>query len=138
MGLCTIKTSADFRRVRGGARYASSNFVIEARQRPSAAAASEGKAPCTSPRFGFTVTRKLGNAVVRNRIRRRLKEAIRMSDPALLRAGHDYVVVPRAPVLDMAFSDLRQEVEDALIRLHRKSAGSGRERLGNPGPARSR
>lgn len=141
MGLCTIKKSADFRRVRGGARYASGNFVIEARQRSAAngdALSVTTGSRCTGPRFGFTVTRKLGNAVVRNHIRRRFKEAIRTSNPALARAGHDYVVVPRAAVTEMAFDALKQEVEDALIRLHRKSAGSDRERPGRVGPARSR
>lgn len=119
MGLCTIKTSADFRRVRGGARWSTASFLIEARERP---ASTEG---CEGARFGFTVTRKLGNAVVRNRIKRRLKEAIRTVDPALVRDRHDYVVVARSRALEQQFADLRREVEAALNGLH---SGSVRRR----------
>lgn len=119
MGLCTIKTSADFRRVRGGARWSTASFLIEVRERP---ASTEG---CEGARFGFTVTRKLGNAVVRNRIKRRLKEAIRTVDPALVRDRHDYVVVARSRALEQQFADLRREVEAALNGLH---SGSVRRR----------
>lgn len=116
MGLCTIKTSSDFRHVRGGKRWSSASFLIETKPRPT-----EGGG-CDAPRFGFTVTRKLGNAVIRNRIRRRLKEAIRTTDPTLVRAGHDYVVVARASALNQSFASLKQDIEKALLGLHRRPA----------------
>ena len=64
-----------------------------ARHRPDAGLAALDVASC--PRFGFTVTRKIGNAVVRNRIRRRFKEALRLLAPGIIAPGHDYVVIAR-------------------------------------------
>lgn len=71
------------------------------------------------PRVGFTTTKKLGGAVIRNRIRRRLREVARLNLPALARAGHDYVIIGRAPAIDRSFSDLEKDLISALKRLHR-------------------
>jgi ribonuclease P protein component len=70
--------------------------------------------PPLAPRFGFTVTKKLGGAVLRNRIRRRLKEALRRLDPLPARPAHDYVILARPEALDMAFSALQAELARAL------------------------
>ena len=67
--------------------------------------------PDTAPaRIGFTVPRRLGNSVVRNRIRRRMREAVRM-ELAPLAAGRDLVFHPRSAVLAAPFTELRREVE---------------------------
>ncbi len=71
-----------------------------------------------SPRFGFTVTKKVGNAVIRNRIRRRLREAVRLADFSLSKAGHDYVLVARIEALTAPFEELRGEIARALTRIH--------------------
>ncbi len=65
-------------------------------------------------RVGFTVTKKVGNAVVRNRVRRRLREAFRLHGLASARAGHDYVVIGRAAALDCPFERLVEDVKYAL------------------------
>ena len=68
-------------------------------------------------RVGFTVSRKVGNAVTRNRVRRRLREVARMVIPGQARADLDYVLVGRQAALARDFSALRQELFEALKRL---------------------
>lgn len=113
MNLVTLKKRAEFLRVRGGARWATPSFVIEAKRRP------ESGAPDEAPRFGFTVTKKLGNAVVRNRIRRRLKSLIRglgdnRADPAF-----DYVIIARSDSFIRPFKQLAADLDIALNKIHR-------------------
>src|SRR5258708_38226079 len=60
-------------------------------------------------RVGFTVPRKVGNAVVRNRVRRRLREAARLVMPGQARPDLDYVLVGRQATLARDFIALRQE-----------------------------
>jgi ribonuclease P protein component len=66
-------------------------------------------------RVGFSVPRALGNAVVRNRIRRRLREAVRL-EMWRLRGPWDLVFHPRKAVLEMPMPELRREVEKILAR----------------------
>jgi ribonuclease P protein component len=68
-------------------------------------------------RVGFTVSRKVGNAVVRNRVRRRLREVARLVIPAHARADLDYVLVGRQAALGREFALLHQELLQALKRL---------------------
>ena len=65
------------------------------------------------PRFGLTVTKKVGCAVERNRIRRRLREALRTPGLAA-KAGHDYVIVARRDALTAPFAVLVNELSQAL------------------------
>ncbi|MEP9354996.1 ribonuclease P protein component [Xanthobacter sp. KR7-65] len=69
-------------------------------------------------RVGFTVTKKTGNAVIRNRIRRRLREAVRRVLPEAGRAGFDYVLVAREAALRTPFDGLVTEIERAVRKLH--------------------
>ena len=68
-------------------------------------------------RVGFTVSRKVGNAVVRNRVRRRLREIAREVIPAQARPDLDYVLVGRQAALGRDFAVLRQDLVEALKRL---------------------
>ena len=68
-------------------------------------------------RVGFTVSRKVGNAVIRNRVRRRLREAARQVIPGQARADLDYVLVGRQAAIARDFAALRQELFEALKRL---------------------
>lgn len=69
-------------------------------------------------RLGFTVTKKTGNAVMRNRIRRRLRAAARELLPAAGRDGFDYVIVARSEALHAPYGALVGDLERALRRLH--------------------
>lgn len=66
---------------------------------------------------GFTASRKVGAAVIRNRARRRLKEAARRLLPEYGVAGVDYVLVARPDTADTAWASLLDDVGNALIRL---------------------
>ena len=68
-------------------------------------------------RLGFTATRKVGGAVVRNRAKRRLREAARVLAPALAAAGSDYVFIARMGTADRPWDRLLDDVKSALTRL---------------------
>jgi ribonuclease P protein component len=67
-------------------------------------------------RVGFTVTKKVGNAVVRNRTKRRLREAVRLGLDAEAYTGFDMVVIGRAGTADRPFTDLMADVRRAAAR----------------------
>jgi ribonuclease P protein component len=71
------------------------------------------------PRAGFTATKKLGNAVIRNRIKRRLREAARLTLQPIARPGHDYVLIGRTATVERSFEDLQKDIVAALKRLHK-------------------
>jgi ribonuclease P protein component len=68
-------------------------------------------------RLGFTATRKVGNAVIRNRAKRRLREAARALAPLLAVPGSDYVFIARAGTVDRPWDRLLDDVKSALTRL---------------------
>lgn len=69
-------------------------------------------------RVGFTVTRKVGGAVIRNRARRRLRAAVETVMPTHAAPGRDYVVIGRARTNARPFSDLVGDLETALRKLN--------------------
>ena len=118
-GSARLKKRADFVRAAKGARVTARVFTLQARKRESDGA--------QGARVGFTVTKKTGNSVVRNRIRRRLREAVRLGQALSLRHDHDYVLIARRDVLSLDFRALGQELERALHKLNdpkRAAAGS--------------
>lgn len=69
-------------------------------------------------RVGFTCSKKVGNAVARNRAKRRLREIARLDLPAIARAGHDYVLIgKKAVTANRDFEDLRADLRRALEKL---------------------
>ena len=79
-------------------------------------------------RVGFTVTKKMGNAVMRNRIKRRLREAVRVVLPKHGVAGHDYVLISRNKALTCDFLELTRDMEFAFSRIiHHKGTSSNPE-----------
>lgn len=104
----TIKKRADFLAAQAGERAGTSSFLL-----------IRGKAPTGLDclRVGFTVTKKIGKAVVRNRIRRRLREAARRMFPAYAVAGFDYVLIARPAAQTRDFALLLDDMKRGLLRL---------------------
>ncbi len=100
-----LKNRSEFLAVQAGEKRRGSTFLLEVLNR---------KTPETEPRVGFTVTKRQGNAVERNRMRRRLKEAVRLSAGATMKPGHDYVIVARRDVLDTAFPKLQSLLAERI------------------------
>ena len=70
------------------------------------------------------MTKKVGNAVTRNRARRRLKEAAREILPLHGKAGYDYVLVGRLSTLTRAWPDLLDDLRNALAKVHKAPQGA--------------
>jgi ribonuclease P protein component len=102
----------DFLAVASGQSRAAPGAVVQSLKR-----GDEGP-----PRIGYTVTRKLGGAVQRNRIRRRLKEAVRLAAADHLKAGYDYVIIGRATTAARPFAKLVGDIISAIHYLHEGAA----------------
>jgi ribonuclease P protein component len=107
-----LKRRTDFRAAAAGARAGTSAFVLQARSR----------AESGPPRVGFTVSKQVGNAVERNRVRRRLREIVRLAGKTALCNDHDYVLVGRRSALAAPFAEMMRELDTALHRVHAPGA----------------
>lgn len=103
---CRLRKRADFLAARTGEKRRGPLFLLEVKSHTQAA---ETKPPLVA-RVGFTVTRKNGNAVKRNRIKRRLREAVRVGLTDNMEAGTDYVIIARPDALHAPFSSLIREL----------------------------
>jgi ribonuclease P protein component len=83
---------------------------------------SAGRPSGEGPRIGFTVSKVLGGAVVRNRMKRRLREAVRLH--GLIPAAVDVVINPKKSLLGTPFGDLKNEVGRAFEVIQKSVAGS--------------
>lgn len=103
-----LKRRAEFLKVaRDGRKWAAPGLVLQALDRGAGDA---------EIRAGFTVSRKVGNAVARNRARRRLKAAAERVLGDLGKAGHDYVLIGRQATLNRPFQALVADLRKALER----------------------
>ena len=115
----------EFQRAAKGRRAQLGALTLQGNRRPDPA--SEG------PRVGLTVTKKVGNAVVRNRIRRRLREALRRVSRLEASPDHDYVLLARGAALTIDFKALVGEIERGFRQLRRagpRPVGEARDRDG--------
>ncbi len=116
-----LKKRPDFLKAATGRRWAMPGLVLQARHRQSEDAA---------PRIGFTATRKVGGAVERNRVKRRLREAARSIFPQRARPSYDYVLIARRGTLTRPFNEILNDLETALDKVHsekgmRRSVSAG-------------
>ncbi len=105
-----LKKRRDFLRLARACKSVMPGFVLQARRRRS-----DGPF-----RVGFTATKKIGNAVMRNRARRLLREAARLTLPKRARKDFDYVLVARKSTLKRNFHDIALDLEHALSEVHGK------------------
>ncbi len=112
-----LKKRADFIRAAKGHRAHGRSFSLQAVRRKSETEAGP-------PRFGFTVTKKTGGAVLRNRIRRRLKEALRLAPDLSACPGYDYVILGRQAALSQEFAALQEELARAITEVHARPSAT--------------
>src|SRR5688572_29857434 len=101
----TIRARRDFLAAARGKKWIAPSLILQMTTRPVDHPVTGGA------RIGYTVTRKMGNAVARNRIKRRLREAVRKVMPRYAEAGCDYVVISREAALTCDFSALLRDME---------------------------
>ena len=115
MHIDTIKKRSHFVRLNTiGARFVVSSFILQM-----------GEQPLLQPdqaRIGYTVTKKMGNAVARNYIKRRLREATRVVMPKCAKGGYDYVLIARNGAGSCDFKQLLRDMEFAFSRIRANKA----------------
>ena len=117
-----LRQRADFLAAASGQkRWSTAAFVLQVRERGDGGPV----------RVGFTVSKKVGTAVERNRVRRRLRDIVRLSGTPRLRLGHDYVLIGRRAALELPFARMVEEFCAALQRLEQRQPSG---RTGAPGP----
>ena len=101
-----LQQRPDFLRAARARKVVTSGFILQIRDRQDKA---------TRVRVGFTCSKKVGNAVARNRAKRRLREVARLTLPSFAQAGHDYVLIGRAcKTASLPFTQLSSDLQKAL------------------------
>lgn len=111
VSLCVMRKRADFLRAASARRQGTGGFLLQARDRADGTAAV---------RVGFTASKKIGNAVLRNRAKRRLRALAREGLTGAARPGWDYVLVARPEAtVSRGYADLLDDLAQALRSVHR-------------------
>lgn len=111
-----LKKRREFLYVAKGEKAVRAGVVIQARRR-------DGSLHCG---VGFTATKKVGNAVIRNRAKRRLRETARLLLPLHGQPGFDYVFIARASTSAKDWPRLMGDVKSALVSLAEDGAPGGK------------
>ena len=113
LALTRLKVRADFLRLAQGRKWSAAGLVLQMRSTPAESASDRDFI-----RVGFTVTKKVGDAVRRNRAKRRLREVARAVLPLYGVRGTDYVLIGRDGTLTRRFADLITDLKTALRKVH--------------------
>lgn len=108
----TLKKRSEFLALRSAKRFHSTSFTLQTLRRQTG----------SKPRVGYTVTTKIGNAVVRNRIKRRLREAVRSIFPHKAKLDHDYVLIGKRDATNEKFDRIVNDLNRALDHVHKIGA----------------
>jgi ribonuclease P protein component len=111
--LSRLKVRADFLRLARGRKWSAPGLVLQMQPTPAELASK-----ANAVRVGFTVTKKVGDAVRRNRAKRRLREVARAVLPLYGVGGTDYVLIGRDGTLTRSFADLIADLRTALRKTH--------------------
>ncbi len=110
-----IRKRADFLAANRGKRFVTSSFVLLAHRRRSDHSIGTDKI-----RYGITVTKKIGNAVARNRMKRRFRALLAQSLPGNGIAGVDHIMIGRKAVKEADFASMKADLEKGLRYLAKK------------------
>ncbi|MEM8799056.1 MAG: ribonuclease P protein component [Pseudomonadota bacterium] len=103
----TLKARAEFRRVDRGAKWVTPGFILRA-------------IPNQTTRVGYTVSKKVGNAVVRNRVKRRLRALVADAAKDAMLFDADLVLIGRRPAFDRPFAALTKDFREGLSKVERR------------------
>ena len=107
-----LKKRSDFLRIaKSGKKYVCPAFILQMDSTPLLFLSNE------EVRFGVTASKKVGNAVKRNRAKRRIRALI-LGSKENLRQNHDYVLIARHAIFDREFAKMQADLQEALIRIH--------------------
>jgi len=112
-----LKRRSEFlRAARQGNKSVTAGLIVQARQRKKGENPDDGNE--NAVRVGFTVTKKVGNAVIRNRVRRRLKAVAAEVLPERVRGGQDLVIIGRMATIRRSYAALIKDLESAIKKLN--------------------
>lgn len=140
----------DFLRIASGRKkWVSNGMIVQVARRPEQEGAEEGLQAAddvSGIRVGYTASKKVGNAVKRNRAKRRLRQVVHQVLGTKGVKGHDYVLIARTACLDMSFDQLIRDFRWCLKRLNGTNSpsplspatGKGRGKADKPASGRAK